>query len=150
MLLIVPLIWLIAEIFVAVKVAGAIGLLPMLLALIVSWPIGVWAVRSQGASVMRRLRATVAEQRAPAREVLDGALVLFGGLLMIVPGFIGDAIGLLLLAAPTRTLVREGLVRSGRGYLLARMAQIANFGAPRQEYDVESTAHEVPPPKLSA
>jgi UPF0716 protein FxsA len=145
-ILVLPLIWLIAETFVAVKVAGAIGVLPMLLALIASWPIGIWAMRSQGAGVMRRLRATVAEQRAPAREMLDGALVLLGGLLLIVPGFIGDVFGLVLLVPPTRTLVRRGLVRSGRGYVLSR---IARFGAP-EAYDVDSTASEVPPPKLSA
>ena len=82
-LALVPIIWLLAELFVAIKVAEAIGVGYMLLLLIVSWPLGAWALRSQGRAAWRRLSAAVSEGRSPGREVLDGALVLLGGLLLI-------------------------------------------------------------------
>ena len=50
MFLLVLICWPVAEVLVAIEVARAIGVLPMLLALIASWPIGSWALRAQGAS----------------------------------------------------------------------------------------------------
>ena len=102
MILLLLICWPIAELFVAIEVAQAIGILATVLLLIVSWPLGLWLVRSEGRAAWRRLSAAVAEGRPPAKEVLDGALVMTGGALLIVPGFITDVIGLLLLAPPTR------------------------------------------------
>jgi UPF0716 protein FxsA len=67
--------WAVAELYVAIRVVDAIGILLTVLLLIASWPIGVWMVRSQGRAAWRRLSAAVAEGRPPANEVLDGALV---------------------------------------------------------------------------
>ncbi len=150
--LLLLILWPIAELIVAIRVADLIGVAPMLLALLVALPVGWWTMRSQGRGVMRRLAAALAERRTPGREVLDGALVLTGGFLVMIPGFISDAIGLLLLLPPSRAL--------GRGWILPRLrnrlvVQAVGFTAGRrsatgQSYDVDSTALDVPPPKLSA
>ena len=66
----------------------------------------MWLAKAEGRAAWRRLSAAVAAGRPPGREVIDGALVLVGGLLLIVPGFITDAVGLLLLA-PTRAVARR-------------------------------------------
>jgi UPF0716 protein FxsA len=137
------LLWPVAELFVMFEVANAIGFLYMLLALIVAWPIGWWAVRSQGRLMWRRLQAAVAEGRRPTREVLDGALVLLGGALLIIPGFISDAVGLVLLLPPTRALMR-GLVRRN---LQSRFV-VRAVGATGRPYDVDSTATDVDQPRL--
>ncbi|MGO9753565.1 MAG: FxsA family protein [Solirubrobacteraceae bacterium] len=151
MLLIVPILWLVAEIFVAIKVSDAIGVLATMLALAASIPIGLWAMRSQSRGVMRRLAGAVAERRTPTREVIDGALVLIGGMLLIIPGFITDVLGLVLMVPPTRALTGKGILRKGRSYLIARVVRFdpTHFGTAPQAYDVESTAREVPPPKPS-
>src|SRR5947207_11363907 len=104
--------WPVAELYAVIRVAEAIGFLYMLLLLIAAWPIGWWVVRSQGRAVWRRLQVAVAEGRAPTTEVLDGALVIVGGTLLIVPGFISDALALLLLLPPTRALIRLALRRN--------------------------------------
>jgi UPF0716 protein FxsA len=77
--------------------------------------------------------------RVPAREVLDGGLVIFGGVLLLTPGFITDILGLLLLIPPSRAVVRAVLARR----LERRM--VASMSAPRRrrEYDVEGTAVDV-------
>jgi UPF0716 protein FxsA len=135
--------WVIAEIFVVVKIAGAIGALATVLLLIASWPLGTWALRSQGAAAWRRLTAAVEQGRTPTREVVDGALVLLGGILLIVPGFITDAFGILLLA-PTRALLRPWLARHADSRLFAR---VPGFAA-RRTYDVDSTATDADQPQL--
>lgn len=132
--------WPIIEIYVAVRIAEAIGVLLMLALLVVSWPIGSWAMRAQGRIVLRRLSAAVAAGRQPTREVLDGALVLLGGVLLIVPGFVTDAFGLLLLVPPTRSLARRAIARNLGSRPLVRAVR---FGAGRQPYDVDSVAYDV-------
>ena len=87
MIVLLLILWPVAELFVLIKVAEAIGVLYAILLLVVSWPLGTWVLRSQGRAAWRRLSAAVAAGRSPGREVLDGALVLIGGLLLIVPGF---------------------------------------------------------------
>jgi UPF0716 protein FxsA len=138
--------WPVAEIFVAIKVADAIGVLLTVLALIASWPLGVYLLRAQGRQAWRRLRDAVASGRPPGREVLDGALVLVGGGLLIVPGFITDVLGALLLLAPTRALARRGVIHNFQ----SRIVVVAT-GAGRRDggaADVDSTATDLPQPRL--
>jgi UPF0716 protein FxsA len=146
-LVLLPIVWLLAELFVAVKVADAIGVLPMILLLIVSWPLGAWALRSQGGAAWRRLRTAASTGRSPGHEALDGVLVLIGGLLLIVPGFLSDVVGIFALLPPTRALVRGRLAR----HLHSRFAVSAGgFGSPPGPADVDSTATDVDPSQLPA
>jgi len=142
--------WPLAELFVIVKVSEWLGFLWMLLLLVISWPVGTRLLRAQGRVALGRLGDAVTQGRTPAREVVDGALVLFGGLLLIVPGFITDAIGLLLLVPPIRSLAGRRLARHLDDGPLRRMV---DFGARRsgggtrrgaaQDYDVDSTAFDI-------
>jgi UPF0716 protein FxsA len=147
-MLIVPfllILWPLAELIVIIKVAEAIGVLLTLALLIVGWPLGAWALRSQGRAVWRRMAAAVAEGRVPAREVLDGALVLIGGFLLMVPGFITDVIGILLLLPPTRAPLRHLLARNFRSPVITRTVRFTTRG---RTYDVDSTANDVDQPRL--
>jgi UPF0716 protein FxsA len=139
------IIWPAAELFVVIKVADAIGVLETILLLVLSFPLGVWAIRTQGAAAWRRLTIAVSEQRTPTREVLDGVLVLLGGLLLIVPGFITDALGILLLLPPTRILARKLLGRNLQSRVVTRTVGFANRSRP---FDAEATATDVDQPQL--
>jgi UPF0716 protein FxsA len=145
-LALIPIVWLLAELYVAIKVAEAIGVLYMLLLLILSWPLGAWALRSQGRAAWRRLSATVSAGRAPGREVLDGALVLIGGLLLIIPGFISDVLAVFALLPPSRALLRRQLARNLHSRFVVGATRFG--GGARASYDVESTATDVDPPRL--
>jgi UPF0716 protein FxsA len=132
--------WPVAELFVAIKVGEAIGVLLTVVLLIASWPLGVWLLRAEGRAAWRRLSAAAAAGRPPGREVLDGALVVVGGALLIVPGFITDVLGLLLLLPPTRSLARLGIVSNFRSRLVVRATRFGGRPAP---HDVDSTATDV-------
>src|ERR671929_1236099 len=101
----------IAELYVIIQVGQAIGALPTIAILIADSVLGSMLLRSQGRGVWRRFNQTLAAGRPPAREVLDGVLVIFGGALLLTPGFVTDVFGLLFLLPPTRAVVRRLLVR---------------------------------------
>lgn len=140
------ILWPVAELFVAIKVAGAIGVLLTVLLLIAGVPIGIWLTRSEGRAAWRRLSAAVAAERAPGREVIDGALVLVGGVLFIVPGFITDVLGLLLLLAPSRSLAGAAIARNVQSRLVVAATRFSR--SPRSHYDVDSTATDIDRPQL--
>lgn len=147
--LLLLILWPIAELFVAIKVAQAIGVLLTVILLLAGWPLGMWLARAEGRAAWRRLSAAATEShpsRPPGREVLDGALVLVGGTLLIVPGFITDVLGLLMLLPPTRSLARKAITRNLQRRLVVAATRFSR--APRSAYDVDSTATDLDSPQL--
>jgi UPF0716 protein FxsA len=139
----------IAELYVIIQVGQAIGALPTIAILLADSIIGSLLLRSQGRTAWRRFNAALAAGRVPAREVLDGALVIFGGAFLITPGFLTDIVGLLLLIPPTRALIRRVVVRR-LGKRLA-VGVVAGPGrGPRArgggDFDVEGTATDYDAP----
>ncbi len=140
----------ILELYVIIVVAEWIGVLWTAAALVGTSLIGVRLIRSQGRAVLADLRAALAAGRPPAREALDGALVFVGGALLIVPGFVTDVVGALLLAPPTRALVRLLVIRHYAGRLLAYLGGGSRRRArPDTEvYDVDGQAIDVDQDRL--
>lgn len=98
-----------AELFLLITVGGQIGAGWTILALVVGTLIGLWLCKREGARAFRALRDAVNSHRPPHREIADGALIFLGGLLMLLPGFISDVLGLLCLLPPTRAVLRRSL-----------------------------------------
>jgi UPF0716 protein FxsA len=101
----------IAELAVLIQVGQEIGVWWTIAILVADAILGSILMRAQGRVAWRRFNEALAAGRVPAREVLDGALVMFGGLLMLTPGFITDILGFLLLIPPTRAVIRAVFVR---------------------------------------
>lgn len=99
------------EVWSIVLVASWIGVFWTFVALLAVSVLGTVLVRSQGLAVWRRVNLELAAGRVPTRSLLDGLLVLLGGCLMVVPGFVTGAAGLLLLLPPVRALVRPRVLR---------------------------------------
>lgn len=106
-LLCVPLL----ELYVIIQVAGGMGTGQTIVLLVVVSVVGAWMVRRSGLGVLNQIRVRLSRGELPAAELVDGLLILVAGALMLTPGFITDAVGLLLLFLPTRILVRSLLMR---------------------------------------
>lgn len=100
----------IVELYVLVSVAGVIGLLPALAALLAVSFLGVWLVKREGLGVLRRMQGSLNRGEVPAAEMVDGGLLAVAGAMCLVPGFVTDAFGLLLIVPPVRSFVRNRLV----------------------------------------
>jgi UPF0716 protein FxsA len=112
-----------AEIASFVVVAEQIGFLWALAILVVVSVLGPFIVRRVGIGVLADTRERLARGEVPTRELLDGLVILIGGAMICVPGFVGDALGLLLMIGPVRHL----LIRA-TGNRLARRVQTIRPG----------------------
>ena len=95
------------EIYVLVQVGQVIGAWWTILLLVIASVIGTWLIRREGARAWRALTASLQTGKMPARELADGALILVGGTLMLTPGFVTDAVGVLLILPLTRPVARR-------------------------------------------
>jgi UPF0716 protein FxsA len=158
----------IAELYVIIQVGQAIGVLPTIAILIADSLIGSFLLKVQGRAAWRRFNAAISEGRVPTREVLDGVLVVFGGALLLTPGFISDIVGILFLLPPTRAIIRRialanvaaRMAASATTWGIGRMGGrrggpggVGGAGGPdgpraRQDYDVEGSASENPQGRL--
>ncbi|MDN5795407.1 MAG: FxsA family protein [Intrasporangium sp.] len=103
--------------FVALRIGGGLTFLLLL----ATCALGGWVVAHEGRRRWQALDEAVRAGRPPQREVADGILVLLGGLLLLLPGFVSDVFGLLLLLPPTRALARRLLVPLLGRHLLVRV-----------------------------
>ncbi len=137
--LVVPLV----ELYVIIQVAGGLGVLETIGLLVLVSIVGAWLVRFQGLGVIRRIRGQLAKGVMPGTELVDGALVLFAGALMLTPGFVTDAVGLLLLLPPTRIPIRALLIRRFRASV-----RVVSGPTPGAVFWTSSTERPDDPPRL--
>lgn len=98
-----------AEFAVLGWVGSLIGFWPTFGLVVLSTFVGIWLTGVEGRKAWRSLVEAASSGRLPPGHLADGALILLGGLLLVLPGFISDAFGLLLLAPWTRPIVRSAL-----------------------------------------
>ncbi|TKJ33128.1 FxsA family protein [Blastococcus sp. CCUG 61487] len=101
----------IAEVVVFVLVANWIGVGATILATLATTALGWFLLARQGTRALGELRENARTRRPSGRAIGDAGLVAVGGLLMVLPGFLGDLIGLLCLLPGTRSVVRGALAR---------------------------------------
>jgi UPF0716 protein FxsA len=136
------LLFIAAEIVAFVVVAERIGFVWALVILIVVSALGPFVVRRVGFGILDHTRERLNRGEVPTRELFDGLVVLIGGVMICIPGFIGDALGLLLMIGPVRHLV----IRLS-GHHLARRVQRAGTGR-WQVIDARSRLQRHDPPPL--
>ncbi len=99
------------EIVVFILVTSWIGLGWTILLTLATSALGWALLARQGMRALAELRDRARSRRPAGRELGDAGLIAVGGLLMVLPGFVGDLIGLLCLLPITRPLLRAGLAR---------------------------------------
>ena len=108
--LVVPIV----ELYLFVQVSQSIGFLAALFWIVAVSVIGAWLVRREGMGAWARANHQLARGEVPADEMINGLLILVAGALMLTPGFLTDACGLLLLLPPSRAVARGFLRRRVR------------------------------------
>lgn len=103
-----------AELWLMIKMGGAIGALPTVLLVIATAAIGVTLLRIQGISALLRAQARMQAGESPAEELVQGVFLALGGVLLLVPGFFTDALGFLCLTPGIRQLLVAGLLKRAR------------------------------------
>jgi UPF0716 protein FxsA len=131
------------DLWVLLQIGRALGFSSTVALVVLTGMAGAWLARAEGFRVLRDWQRAVAEGRLPEEGVLSGALVLAGGLLLVTPGVISDALGLALLFPPSRRLVAAGLrrwlarqIRAGRIHVVASRGGFGTPSAPDEPIDV--------------
>lgn len=97
------------ELYILIEAGRIIGLGATIGLIMLTGTAGAWLARSQGVEILRKIQEETARGQMPAITLIDGALVLVGGLLLLTPGFFTDVLGFSFLVPLTRDLWRKGL-----------------------------------------
>ncbi len=122
----------ICEIFLIIKVGGAIGFWATVGIVVLTGMTGVWLLRLQGFSLINQVQQKLNRGEMPASEMMEGVALLMGGVMLITPGFITDILGLLLILPLSRKVligfVQKRLAASSH-IQTTTFFQQGNFGA---------------------
>jgi UPF0716 protein FxsA len=97
------------DLYLLVQIGSEIGTLNTVMLVLLTAFIGASLARSQGMSTMQKVRESMDQGVMPAEEILDAVIIFAAGLVLLTPGFITDALGLLLLFPPTRGYFKRWL-----------------------------------------
>ena len=97
------------ELYILIEAGRIIGLGATIGLIMLTGTAGAWLARSQGLEILRKIQEETSQGQMPAITMIDGALVLVGGLLLLTPGFFTDVLGFSFLVPMTRDFWRKGL-----------------------------------------
>lgn len=97
----------ILEIAVLLKLDETIGLGQTIFLIFITGIIGAWLVRQQGISIIFQIKKELTNGNIPAKQMIDGVMILIAGSVLITPGLITDVVGFLLLIPFTRNFIRK-------------------------------------------
>ena len=100
------------EIFLMIKIGAEIGALNTIAIIFFTAIIGVYYARIQGIQTLRSGIINLYQNKVPIYELISGASIAFAALLLIIPGFFTDFVGLLLLVPFTRNIILKLVLRN--------------------------------------
>jgi UPF0716 protein FxsA len=109
-----------AEIAGFILVGKALGVLATLALTVLATLTGVTLLRHQGLATLERAKIEIRGRQMPARPLFDGALQALAALLMIIPGFITDIIGLALFVPALRDVIWRRLAKQVEAHIARR------------------------------
>ena len=120
--------WAWAELAVFIAIGAEVGVLLTIIGIVVTGMVGIWLLKSQGRAIIANLQQRISRGETPVASMADGMAIAAGAILMLLPGYITDAIGLVLFVPGIRTLIGAWLI----GRIVARGSSGFSFraGAP--------------------
>lgn len=141
----------VVELWLLITIGRSIGALPTVLMVVGMGALGAALARHEGRRVFHGWRSAIREGRVPEEGILEGALVLVGGVLLLTPGVVTDVMGILLFVRPTRRIIAR-IVRKKLEASIAdgtiRMHTFGSGGAPESRGDATGrvvSSEDVPP-----
>lgn len=117
--LLVPLI----ELFVLIEVGEVIGAGWTILLVLATAIIGAFMVKLQGLQTLHKAQAAIQQGQPPALEMLEGAAILISGFMLLIPGFVTDALGFALLIPPLRRALLKPVIANSNVVFHSRFRQ---------------------------
>ena len=108
--LILFLIFPLLELFIMIQIGTEIGAIWTIFVIVFTGVFGALLLRQQGFSSMMRVRESMNRGEIPALPLFEGFIILIAGILLIIPGFITDAIGLFFLITPIRQWIIQHFI----------------------------------------
>lgn len=99
------------EIGLLILSGRTLGLIPTILLIISTGVLGAWLAKKQGIQAIQYVQYQIQQGKVPGEVIIDGLCILVGGVVLLTPGFITDAIGFLLLFPTTRKYIKPFIVR---------------------------------------
>ena len=93
------------EIYLFIKIGSEIGALNTILLILTTAVVGIWYARYEGFNTLRSGMSQLVKNELPLYEIVSGAAIAFAALLLILPGFATDIIGILLVFPITRKII---------------------------------------------
>ncbi len=134
LLTVVPLV----EVVILIRIAEHLDWGPTLALVIGTGVLGAWLARREGVRVLARIQADLASGVAPTGAMVDGALILVAGLVLITPGVLTDLCGFALLIPPIRNRIKRWLAEVFKGRIVHLQSD-----TPSPFIDVEATGRDV-------
>jgi UPF0716 protein FxsA len=134
------------EIAAFIMVGGEIGVAATLLLVLLTAMAGAMMLRYQGVAVLTRIRTELQADRVPARELAHGAMITVAAILLLVPGFITDMIGLLLFVPGVRNFLWRQAMKRARVYVARRRPSASG---PRPVLDLDEGEFDSRPTSAS-
>lgn len=123
------------ELAILIKVGGHIGAINTMMIIIATGVTGAYLARFQGFLVLNRIQSSLNQGIMPSTELMDGLMILVGGILLLTPGFVTDTLGLLLLIPFTRNIIKflvknkfEAMLKNGQ------VIRVSPFGDHNKKY----------------
>ncbi len=111
----------VAELSVLIYVGSHIGTLNTITIILLTAVVGAYMVRLEGLGILYRIQTDIAEGVFPAEELVNGAMILVAGALLLTPGFFTDIAGFLMVFPATREFLKPALKK----YLKKRISDIS-------------------------
>ncbi|MDX8363951.1 FxsA family protein [Cytobacillus sp. Hm23] len=99
------------EIGLLILSGNTLGIFPTIVLIILTGVLGAWLAKKQGMETLRNFQQQVSYGRPPGDAIIDGLCILVGGVVLLTPGFITDAIGFMLLIPLTRNILKPFLLK---------------------------------------
>ena len=105
----------VTELYILIEVGKKIGSLTTIGVIILTGIIGAYLVKGQGFMILRKIQNDLNEGIMPGDSLIQGAIILAGGILLLTPGFVTDIVGFIFLIPVSRNIVKKYLLKWLKG-----------------------------------